>query len=68
MDTSQQPEVMTLDEVAKYLRMGQSTIYKLVNNGDLPAFKIGGSWRVQRELLQKWIEDNTMDMDRVTSN
>ena len=54
----EQVEIMTVSEVAKYLRIGQGTIYKLLANGELPGFKIGGSWRVQRKALQSWISNS----------
>ncbi|MBC8505981.1 MAG: helix-turn-helix domain-containing protein [Chloroflexi bacterium] len=55
MTTSKYPEIMTVSEVAEYLRMGQSTIYKLLKEKRIPAFKIGGSWRFKRTALDKWI-------------
>ncbi len=36
-------EVMTIQEVANYLKVTRQTVYKLLNNGDLKAFKIGRS-------------------------
>lgn len=38
-------DVMTLPEVAKYLRLAEKTAYRLAAEGKLPGFKVGGSWR-----------------------
>lgn len=43
-------------EAAKYLRISQSTIYILLNSGQLPARKIGGSWRISRAVLDEWLK------------
>ena len=48
-------EILTLDEVARYLKISKKTVYKLVNSGDLRAFKAGKHWRVRRVELGAWI-------------
>ena len=48
--------VMTVQEVSKYLRLAESTVYKLVQDGKLPGRKVGGRWRFPRESLQRWLE------------
>lgn len=54
--TSDQPdEILTIDEVAAYLKAGKRTVYRLAANGKLPAFKLGGTWRFRRGDLDKWI-------------
>ncbi len=53
---SDQPdEILTLDEVAAYLKAGKRTVYRLAASGKLPAFKLGGTWRFRRADLDKWI-------------
>tara|TARA_B100000965_G_scaffold406065_1_gene442972 strand:+ start:6039 stop:6302 length:264 start_codon:yes stop_codon:yes gene_type:complete len=53
---SDQPnEILTIDEVAAYLKAGKRTVYRLAANGKLPAFKLGGTWRFRRSDLDKWI-------------
>jgi excisionase family DNA binding protein len=46
---------MTVQEVAVYLNIDPKTVYRLVNRGELPGFKVGGSWRFQKEDLDAWI-------------
>jgi len=49
-------EFLTADEVAEYLRLPLSTVYKLVQDKRLPGFKVGKHWRFRREAFQEWIE------------
>ncbi|MBU3911090.1 MAG: helix-turn-helix domain-containing protein [Candidatus Omnitrophica bacterium] len=48
---------MTVKDIAEYLDMHPMTIYKFVKNGRIPAFKVGTSWRIKRESIQKWIKE-----------
>lgn len=49
-------EILTLKEVAAYLKLAEKTAYKLAAEGKLPGFKVGGSWRFKGSDIQKWIE------------
>ena len=49
-------EVMTVPEVASYLKLAKSTIYRLVQSGDIPGRKVGGAWRFSRKVIDKWME------------
>ncbi|MDD4202904.1 MAG: helix-turn-helix domain-containing protein [Candidatus Omnitrophica bacterium] len=50
-------DIMTIEELADYLRMQKVTIYKHVQEGKIPAFKVGGAWRFKRSTIDKWIEE-----------
>jgi len=53
---NEQPdEILTLEEVAAYLKAGRRTVYRLAANGQIPAFKLGGTWRFRRTELDQWI-------------
>jgi excisionase family DNA binding protein len=52
-------EVLTAGEVANYLRVSLSTIYRLLKSGDLPAFKIGSDWRFNRVHVEEWLKSRT---------
>ena len=53
---SDQPdEILTIDEVAACLKAGKRTVYRLAASGELPAFKLGGTWRFRRGELDQWI-------------
>lgn len=49
-------QVLTALELAGYLRIHPTTIYKLAKKGELPAFKVGGDWRFNRASIEKWLE------------
>lgn len=50
-------EILTLKEVADYLKLAEKTAYRLAAEGKLPGFKVGGSWRFKREDILNWIEE-----------
>lgn len=49
--------VMTVRELAKYLKMKPVTIYKHAQEGKLPGFKVGATWRFKRKTIDAWIAD-----------
>ena len=49
-------EFLTAEEVSEYLRIPQSTIYKLAQDKILPSFKVGKHWRFRRETIVEWIK------------
>lgn len=53
-------EIFTLEEVAAYLKVGKRTVYRLVAAHELPAFKVGGSWRFRRQEIDQWINEQTI--------
>ncbi|WP_058970950.1 methylation-associated defense system helix-turn-helix domain-containing protein MAD1 [Pseudomonas syringae] len=52
-------EIMTLKEVAEYLKLAEKTAYRLAAEGKIPGFKVGGSWRFRREAIENWIDQQT---------
>lgn len=51
--------VMTTKEVADYLRVHQSTVYKLLRRRKVPAFRIGSDWRFNKSQIDQWMADLT---------
>jgi excisionase family DNA binding protein len=49
-------EIMTIREVADFLKIKEKTAYRLVAEGRLPGFKVGGAWRFKRSDLEVWID------------
>jgi excisionase family DNA binding protein len=47
--------VMTVKEVAEYLRVNQRTVYRLAVDRKLPGFKVGATWRFKRADIDGWI-------------
>lgn len=52
-------EILTLKELAEYLKLTEKTAYRLAAEGRLPGFKVGGSWRFKVSTIQDWIKKNT---------
>jgi len=47
--------LITLEEVARYLRLHTSTIYRLARAGIIPGVKIGGQWRFSQKRVDEWL-------------
>jgi excisionase family DNA binding protein len=47
-------QILTLSQVAKYLKVHKSTIYRLVHRKELPAFKVSYHWRFDRQSIDQW--------------
>jgi excisionase family DNA binding protein len=52
-------DILTLREVADYLKVTERTLYRLVQERKPPAFKVGNSWRFRREDLERWISEQS---------
>lgn len=52
---SDEDAVMTVKEVSVYLRLAESTVYKLAQEGQLPGRKVGGAWRFSRKGIEGWL-------------
>jgi excisionase family DNA binding protein len=48
-------DILTIREVAEYLKIKTKTAYKLASEGKLPGFKVGGVWRFRKEEIARWI-------------
>ena len=51
--------IMTVKDVAEYLRMSEAKVYKLVKEGVLPVVRIGKTWRFRKDLLDAWLEQSS---------
>ena len=51
------PEIMTLQQVAEYLKFSKDKVYQMANAGKIPAIKIGKQWRFDKTDLEKWLEE-----------
>ena len=48
-------EIMTLDEVAAYLKVTTRTIYRMLDDAQVPGFKVRGAWRFRKSEVERWI-------------
>lgn len=58
--------IMTIGEVANYLKVTERTIYRLAGAKQIPAFKVGGSWRFSRVDIDRWIREQSMNSQSET--
>ena len=52
-------QLLTLEQVAEYLNVDKFTVYRLLNDKELPAFKVGNQWRFKRKMLENWLMKNS---------
>ena len=57
--SSSDSEILTVTDVARFLRVPKSTVYKLARLGQLPASKIGKHWRFLRRDIHDWMHNRT---------
>ena len=58
--------IMTIGEVADYLKVTERTIYRLAGAKQIPAFKVGGSWRFSMIDIDRWIREQSMNSQSET--
>lgn len=61
--------ILTVREVAEYLRMSETKVYRLVKERQLPVVRIGKAWRFRKDLLDDWLSqctESSMDDDGIT--
>ncbi len=55
MPSNSESGILTIKEVAEYLKVTERTIYRLAAAKKIPGFKLGGTWRFRRSDLDEWI-------------
>ena len=54
-------EILTIRQVAGFLKVTERTIYRLAAAKKIPAFKVGGTWRFSRADIDNWIKQQSME-------
>jgi len=57
MAGKQQDALMTIDELAAYLKLSKSSLYQFARAGKVPGVKIGQQWRFHKDVIDAWIRD-----------
>jgi len=52
-------QIMTVKEVADYLKVNERTVYRMAAASKIPAFKVGGSWRFKQTEIERWIKEQS---------
>lgn len=50
-------DILTIRELSAYLKTSEKTIYRLLAKNEIPAFKVGTSWRFKKQAIDLWIEN-----------
>lgn len=59
---------LTLDELAGYLKLSQSKLYRMAQNGDIPASKVASQWRFDQPEIDEWMKSQRPDADGSPGN
>ena len=59
LEIERRPIIMTLEEVAKYLRVHKSTVYRWAREGTIPSTKVGNQWRFKKASIDEWLSPQT---------
>ena len=59
--------IMTVHDVASYLRMSEAKVYRLAKEGSFPSFRLGKSWRFRKDLIDEWTRQETFQRKTVPS-
>ena len=54
-----QENLLTIAQIAEYLKVDKFTVYRLVTQKKIPAFKVGTQWRFKKEIIDKWLLENS---------
>jgi excisionase family DNA binding protein len=55
---------LTIEELAEYLKMGRTKLYRMAQEGDIPASKVGNQWRFEREEIDQWMKSQRPAADK----
>jgi PTS system nitrogen regulatory IIA component len=58
-----QDQILTVEEVAAYLRLSTATVYRMALAGEMPAKRVGRSWRFSQTVIDAWIRANDNGRD-----
>jgi excisionase family DNA binding protein len=54
-----QENLLTTAQVAEYLKVDKFTVYRLVTQKNIPAFKVGNQWRFNKTMIDAWLLKNS---------
>ncbi len=60
-------DILTIEEVAKYLRVSERTVYDWAQKGEIPSGKIGTVWRFKKTDIEKWVNDRLSSGSKSTT-
>ena len=57
------PDLLTTRQLAEYLQLSERSVYRLLEQGDIPAVKVGGHWRFRKSAVDEWLDVRVQQMD-----
>jgi excisionase family DNA binding protein len=54
-----QEKLLTIEQVASYLKIDKFTVYRFVTQKKIPAFKVGNQWRFKKKMIDAWLHRNS---------
>ena len=54
------PEIMTIDQLARYLQLHKQVVYRHIKNGNIPVSRIGATIRFKKTVIDEWLEDTAL--------
>ena len=57
-------DILTIEEVAKYLRVSDRTVYEWAQKGEIPSGKLGTVWRFRKSDIEKWVNERLSSNQR----
>lgn len=57
MNALQELKLLTLSEVAAFLQVSKRTLLRMIQQREVPAFKVGGQWRIRESQFRRWVEE-----------
>ncbi len=59
------PQVLTIEEASKYLRIPLSSLYKIAQDGKIPCQKVGRHWRFRKETIDNWLDERSIATNKL---
>jgi excisionase family DNA binding protein len=59
--------IMTVQELARYLRVHTMTVYRMIHRGDLPASRVGRGWRFRKDQIDRWLATHEINSHTVST-
>lgn len=61
MEAEEYPEIMTIEQLSRYLQLHKQVVYRHVRAGHIPASRIGGTLRFKKTVIDEWLEDSALE-------
>lgn len=66
LEMNEEPSFLTLEEVASTLRVSKRTIHRMIKQNEMPAFKVGGQWRIAQNRFKQWVHQKEVLISRLS--